>query len=93
MAHKLEEIDVQMWDHCFGKYYGERPMDAKPDIVIGQEKLTSVMLLEKVGPCANAPASSTPSQKIIRSEHALETREALMMLQDVQPLSPCSPCC
>ena len=69
-AHKLEEVDVQMWDYCFGKYYGDEPMDTKPDKVLGRDKLESVMLLEKVGrapglrcTCEHFPASyfSTPT--------------------------------
>lgn len=52
-AHRLEEVDVQMWEHHAGKYYGEQPMCARPDQVLGQgaQKVLNrqaIMLLEKV---------------------------------------------
>ncbi len=51
-AHRLEEVDVQMWEHHAGRYYGEQPMCARPDKVLGQEPQKvlhrqSIMLLEK----------------------------------------------
>ena len=51
-AHRLEEVDVQMWEHHAGRYYGEQPMCARPDKVLGQEPQAvlhrqSIMLLEK----------------------------------------------
>ena len=50
-AHKLEEVDVQLWDYYQGAYYGDEPLDAKSDTTLGQAQVLDkqfIMLLEKV---------------------------------------------
>ena len=60
-AHKLEEVDVQLWDHYQDGYYGDEPLDARPDATLSQAQILDkqpVMLLEKVRrACATLPSS------------------------------------
>lgn len=52
-AFKLEEVDVQMWDHFSSGFSSDRPLDDKPDATLAEEKvlnLQQIMLLEKASP-------------------------------------------